>query len=370
MRCAGSWRPRPSRTPRSSRPRRTRALLPGTLAFSLALVGGLATAAPAIALEDPTRPSGRVVHGPNCVDGYLRIEITNGTRPHTVTIGYDGTAAGPATELAAGGETTLEGTEIDWGRTVDVAVAVTGSEGDEPPLTFSAYTRPTEEDCAAVTPPPTTAPPTTSSPTATAPPSSTAPTTPPSSAPAPVPPVPTGPAATTGGPSRPAPRPVPQLPVPQPPVSEVPAPAPPAAAPVRVVPVVGSVSSGQVSPGSVITVRGQGFTPGERVVVSLVRTGIALATVTADEQGRIEAVVQIPQDSVPGRATVQLLGRDSAQATGVVLQVAAAQTPQDQQRRSWPLVLAGLVLLGVATGLGVAASRCPRRAARTLPSAG
>ncbi|KQS68771.1 hypothetical protein ASG41_07625 [Modestobacter sp. Leaf380] len=337
------------------------------LAVTLAvlLLGGIVTAGPAAAIEDPTRPSGRVVYGPNCTDGFVRIAVTNGSEPLTLTMGYDGVAAGPATELAAGAQATLQGREVDWGTTVVVDVAVEGADGPEDPLTFRDYTRPTEADCAAVAPPTGTEP-TTSAPTTTPVPTTTVPTTTPAPAPTPTTPRPTRPtpsptaSPTTTAPTTTAPT---TTPTTTPPATTAPpaTPSGPTAAPTPSGPLGGTVSSGQVSPGSVVTVRGTGFTPGEEVTVSLGGVAAPLATVTADELGRVEAVVQIPQDVVLGSATVQLLGRASAASTAVDLEIAAVQTRDDGRGAPWPLMAAGLALLLLAVALAAAAARRPRR---------
>jgi hypothetical protein len=109
----------------------------------------------------------------------------------------------------------------------------------------------------------------------------------------------------------------------------------------------------------VVTIRGTGFTPGEQVSVTLVGAAAPLATVTADEQGRVEAVVQIPRDVVLGPAVVQLVGEQSAAATEVALDVAARESTPVTGSTPWPLVVAGLALLAVAAAL-VAATRRPR----------
>ncbi len=345
------------------------------VATVLATVVAAGPAAAAAAAGDPTRPSGQVVYGPNCTDGFIRVAIINGNEPHTLTMTYDGVPAGPATEVAAEERTTLEGREVDWGSTVALTVAVVGPTGVEASLDFLDYTRPTEEDCALVAPPtgpdPTSAPPTTSPPT-TSPPTSTPPTTAPTTI---IPPTTTRPVPSTTVPSpTPTTRPVPTPTTPRPsaPSSTTPA-SPPdttqppgtpggtTGAPAPSGPLNGTVSSDQVFPGSVVTVRGTGFTPGEQVVVSLGGVAVPLATVTADEQGRVEAVVQIPRDVVLGPSTVQLLGQDSAASTAVDLRVAAVETADDGRGTPWPLMVAGLALLVVAAALAAAAARRPRR---------
>ena len=365
-------------------PARRPALLPtGALTLALLVAGvllaGPATAAPtttpeptagttsspaAAAVVDPARPTARVVHGPNCSDGFVRVEVTAGNAARTVALRYDGAGTGSAVDLAAGERVTLEGTEVAPGTVVAVSVAVGGPDGDEQPVDLGTYPRPSTEDCEAVTgptgptgttaptTPPTgtdpTTPPTTSSAPTTTPrpttpaPSTTRPTTPPTSGPS------TGP--STGPSSGPTPAPTP---------GSTTGPAPTATA-TPDGPVGGSTSTGQVSPGSVLTIRGSGFAPGEQVTVSLDGSTAPLATVTADDQGRVEAVVQIPQDVLLGPAVVRLVGSDSTAATSVALEVAARDTVEHATRTPLPLLAAGLALLGAAVGLATVAARRPR----------
>lgn len=129
------------------------------------------------------------------------------------------------------------------------------------------------------------------------------------------------------------------------------------------------MSSGQVSPGSVVTIRGAGFTPGEQVVVVLGGMTAPLATVIADERGDIEAVVQIPDAAILGPATVRLLGEESQRSTQVGLDVSALETPDAVGRALWPLLVTGFVLLVIAAALAAAAVRRPRRDDWTPPGA-
>jgi hypothetical protein len=110
----------------------------------------------------------------------------------------------------------------------------------------------------------------------------------------------------------------------------------------------------------VLTIRGSGFAPGEQVTVTLDGSSAPLATVTADEEGRVEAVVQIPQDVLLGPAVVRLVGSESAAATEVGLEVAAREATDPTGRTPWPLMAAGLALLGVAVALATRAARRPR----------
>jgi hypothetical protein len=339
----------------------------GVLALAMTLAGVL-LAAPALAeptetpapsttasaVVDPARPTARLLHGPNCSDGFVRVEVTNGSAEHTVTLTYDGVGTGAPATLAVGERTVLEGAELDWGTRAEVGVAVTGVDGPEEPLDLGDWTRPTEEDCAAVTGPTgTTSPPT--APTSTGgTTTSSGPSGPPT--PRPTPTTTATPRPTTGTPST-SPRPTSEAPATPTSSGGSTSPSVAGAAPT----VGGSSSAGQVSPGSVLTIRGTGFAPGEAVTVTLAGSTAPLATVTADDQGRVEAVVQIPQDVVLGPAVVRLVGVDSSSATEVALEVAARDTPGATGRTPWPLMAAGLLLLALATTLATMAARRPRR---------
>ncbi|SCX39946.1 hypothetical protein SAMN03159343_0840 [Klenkia marina] len=336
----------------------------GVLTLAAALTGVLlavpALAAPetseppstssSAAVVDPARPTARLVHGPNCTDGYVRVEVTNGTAGRTVTLQYDGADVGRSVTLGPGEQTVLEGPEVAGGAQVDVQVAVSSTDGAGAPIPLGTSTRPAQQDCDAVGEPQPTSPAPTTPPTTTPAPSST-PAPPPASTSAPTT-APTTPPTTSRPPTTtPAPT---TAPAPSPGTTTAPPASSSAAAPPG-----GTASAGQVSPGSVVTIRGTGFAPGEQVTVTLVGTGVPLATVTADDEGRVEAVVQIPQDVVLGPAVVQLVGEESAAATQVALDVAARERPAAVAGTPWPLVAAGLALLAVAAAL-VAATRRPR----------
>ena len=367
-------------------PARRPALLPtGALTMALLVAGvllaGPAKAAPtttpeptagttsssaAAAVVDPTRPTARVVHGPNCSDGFVRVEVTAGTAARTVALRYDGASTGSAVDLAAGERVTLEGSEVAPGTVVAVSVAVGGPDGDEQPVDLGTYPRPSTEDCEAVTGPTGT-----TAPTPTTPPTSTDPTTPPTTTSAPTTtPRPTTPTPSTTRPTTPStsgPSSGPSSePSSEPTSGPTSAPTPgsttgpaPSVTATPDGPVGGSSSAGQVSPGSVLTIRGSGFSPGEQVTVSLDGSAASLATVTADDQGQVEAVVQIPQDVLLGPAVVRLVGSDSTAVTEVSLEVAARDTASTGGP-PLPMLAAGLALLGVAVGLATVAARRPR----------
>ena len=320
------------------------------------LTGLVALAGPAAAIEDPRRPTAEVTHGPSCGPSVVRVAVTNGSEPHALALVFDGADEQDSAVLAAGEQVELGSGEIDWGRTVDVTVTVTDADGTaEAAIELGTYTRPSAEDCAALTPTPT--------------PSETQPTTP-----RPVPSTPTAPAPvppTTATPSTPRPSPPTTPGRPRPSGS---APATPSQTPESTTtePVpsdddgdrptgqAGTASAASVSPGGVVTVRATGFTPGEPVTVSLVGVDAPLATVSAEVDGSVEAVVQIPRGATLGQATVQLVGEESAATAGLDLQVAARQQPLPERTTTAPALAAGVTLIGTAGFLGLMAARRPR----------
>jgi hypothetical protein len=354
--------------------------LPAVLVAAGALLAGtIGLAGPAAAIDDPRRPSAAVTHGPSCGPSVVRVAVTNGTQPHRVTLVFHGTAVQASAELAAAEQAELASEELEWGETVDVSLTITGADGTvEAPIEFGTYTRPSAEDCAAATAPPSGAgpTPTTSTPSPTSSTSAT-PTDPSSSTSAPTPepgpepepelepePVPGTPTSE----SRPAPSTPPRTSTPAPavPGTVEPTSAPPSLPTSDDRPRPGSGSS-SVSPGGVVTVRATGFTPGEAVTVSLLGTGGPLTTVIAARDGSVQAVVQIPRRAALGTATVQLVGASSSASAGLDLQVAARTQPLAEQPTSVPLLAAGIGLIGAAGVLGLLAARRSRTDRTTMP---
>uniref|UniRef100_UPI0034DFBC57 hypothetical protein n=1 Tax=Modestobacter roseus TaxID=1181884 RepID=UPI0034DFBC57 len=147
------------------------------------LVAGVALAPPAAAIDDPRQPGVEVTHGPSCGPAVVRVVVTNGTEPHRVALVFDGTTEQAAADLPPGGQTELTSSDVDWGTTVDVSVTVTDPDGAaDAPVELGTYTRPSAEDCAAISAPPSApvepvpptsqAPPPSSSPPSSSPPSS------------------------------------------------------------------------------------------------------------------------------------------------------------------------------------------------------
>lgn len=317
------------------------------------LLAGVALAAPAAALEDPRRPTATVTHGPSCGPGVVRTLVTNGSEPHRVSLVFDGAVEQDAALVGPGEQVELVSTDVAWGVTVSVSVAVTDQDGAvERPLELSTYTRPSAEDCAAVTTAPSPRPT-----TATPAPSGTArqPASPPSTAPAPSTAVPTGPAPDSSPPRS------------TPPASSPSSPAGPAdggtTGQADGGPSTGSAGSApaaSVSPGGVVTVRATGFAPGEPVAVGIAGLDEPLTTVAAAADGSVQAVVQIPRGAALGPATVQFVGGESAATAGLDLQVAARSQPTTAQTGSPAVVAAGLALVGAAGTLGLVGTRRTR----------
>ncbi|SDY42271.1 hypothetical protein SAMN05661080_03424 [Modestobacter sp. DSM 44400] len=308
------------------------------------LIAGLVLAAPAAAIEDPAAPTAAITHGPSCGPGVVRVQVTNGDEEHRVALVFGGTDEQDAAVLAPGQQAELRSTDVDWGITVDVSVTVTSADGatvDEP-LEFGTYTRPSREDCDAISGGP-------GEPTAPAggAPTTAAPATSASSRPNPA----SGEPRATG-----TPRPIP-------PIVDAGAPAAPTG-----MPSTGGVTSGgraadpSVAPGGAVTVHGTGFTPGEPVHVSVPGVDDPLTTVTAAVDGTVEAVVHIPHGTDLGPLTLQLVGQDSATIAGLDLQVAAQQAPVSAATPV-PGLAAISALLMVGGALGLSAARRPRTGA-------
>src|SRR4051812_18240184 len=122
----------------------------------------LATAAPAFAVDDPTRPDAQVTHGPSCRPGGLVVEVVAGTRPYAVRLATTRTPSGEDDAVLQPGQSVvLHSDDVDYGETIDGRLEFTALDGsgvtyvDE--LEEYSFTRPTKEDCDAIADP-TTAP--------------------------------------------------------------------------------------------------------------------------------------------------------------------------------------------------------------------
>ncbi len=160
---------------RSSAGRGSRALTVLGLTV-LALLAGPAVAGPAAAIDDPARPDARVTHGPSCRPGGVVVEVVAGTVPYEVTLATTRAPDGEdSAELAAGRTAVLRTGGVAWGETIDGWLEYRALDGsgdswvDE--LAGYTFTRPAEDDCAAITAPaaPATVPGTSAAPGPSAP---------------------------------------------------------------------------------------------------------------------------------------------------------------------------------------------------------
>jgi hypothetical protein len=307
------------------------------------LVLGVAGAVPAAAIDDPARPDARVTHGPSCHPGGVVVEVTAGTVAYAVTLATTRQPGGEdRTEVQPGATVVLRTGDVDWGETIDSRLEYAALDGSDTAyvdeLDGFSYTRPAEEDFAAIAAPPSAA---------QVPPSGAVP----ASEPAPAPDAAPAPDPSSEG--APAPEVVPGPSAPE----TVPG---PLAGDPAVGPGAASASARQVPAGGEVVLTGTGFVPGEEVTVR-VTDGAVLATLPAGPDGAVEIAVRVPGSADTGATTVELTGSTSAVTAEVRLLVAAAASPVEPL--PVPLVAAGLALLGSATGLVLVAGRRASRPA-------
>jgi hypothetical protein len=302
----------------------TRNLRPTLSAGFVAVLFGvaLATAVPAAAADDPTRPDGRVTHGPSCRPGGLVVEVVAGTSPYTVRLATTRTPSGEDSAVLAPGQTVvLHSADVAYGETIDGRLEYAAQDGtgvtfvDE--LEEYSFTRPSKEDCDAIADPTPTGSGSASSSSGSAatasgdsaPPTSAAPTEAPSSGSA---------TATEGG----------------------------------VAPTFtgGDAAPQQVMAGDTVTLQVGGFQPGELVTIQLHGSDAVLATATAGPDGTVQTDLRIPGNTDPGATTVHLTGTQSETVADVDLQVAAAEMPLATSGDAGivPLVAAALALVAAA----------------------
>jgi hypothetical protein len=302
----------------------------------LTLLG--ATAAPALAVDDPTRPDAQVTHGPSCRPGGLVVEVVAGTVPYSVRLATTRTPAGEDEALLAPGETVvLRSGDVAWGETIDGRLEFAAADGsgttyvDE--LEEYSFTRPTFEDCEAVTAP-----------------LPSAPSSPPVPSEAPPGTTDDAPAAPDAGTSAP----------------------PPAgsAAPASAAGPGGTGAGSPVSAGDTVTLQASGFRPGELVTIVLHGSADVLGTATAGPDGTVSAEIRIPHRTTSGATTLELVGDESAVVAPVGLRVAGAGSPvaDDGIGGLVPLTAAAAALVAALAGLvSVAGSqRWPARSRRPL----
>ena len=289
----------------------------------------LATAAPAAAADDPTRPDAQVTHGPSCRPGGLVVEVVAGTAPYSVRLSTTRTPSGEDEATLQPGQTVVLTTDdVDYGETIDGRLEFAAQDGtgvtfvDE--LEEYSFTRPTKEDCDAIADPSSTAPPSGSA----APTASAVPTTSGGAAPT------SSDAAATGS------------------TSAAPGGAAPAGGD-------GDAAPHEVTAGDTVTLQASGFQPGELVTFQLRGSDVVLGTATAGPDGTVQIEVRIPDGTAAGPATVDLFGTRSEIVTGVDLQVAAAESPVLDSGSSdiVRLVAAAVALVAAVGGLVSVAGR-------------
>jgi hypothetical protein len=135
-------------------PRRAHWAAPLTMLFVLA---GVALAPSAAAVDDPGRPDYTVVSGPSCHPGGVEIRVVAGTVPYSVVLATTRRPDGEDTADLQPGQTVLLHTgDVAWGETIDSRLVFTARDGSGD--TFSdelvdySFTRPAQEDCAAIAP--------------------------------------------------------------------------------------------------------------------------------------------------------------------------------------------------------------------------
>jgi hypothetical protein len=306
-------------------------LLTGLL---VALFGAaLATAAPAAAIDDPSRPDARVTHGPSCRPGGLVVEVVAGTSPYSVRLATTRTPSGEDEATLLPGETVILRTDdVAWGETIDGRLEFAAQDGtgvtfvDE--LEEYSFTRPTREDCDAIAAPSASAPTTTASPSPSATPTTSGGAAPSSSA---------GPTTTPSTGSR-------------------------TPAPGGVVPTGGAgggTAPREVTPGDTVTLQASGFIPGERVTIQLHGSEDVLATATAGPDGTVQTEVRIPDGTASGPATMDMVGADSEVVADLALQVAGAEMSivEDGAADIVPLTAAAVALVAAVGGLVSVAGR-------------
>ena len=283
----------------------------------------LATAAPAAAIDDVTRPDARVTHGPSCRPGGLVVEVVAGTAPYSVRLSTTRTPSGEDEATLQPGQTVVLTTDdVAYGETIDGRLEFAAQDGtgvtfvDE--LEEYSFTRPTKEDCDAIADPSSTAPPSGSA----APTASAVPTTSGGAAPT------SSDAAATGS------------------TSAAPGGAAPAGGD-------GDAAPHEVTAGDTVTLQASGFQPGELVTFQLRGSDVVLGTATAGPDGTVQTEVRIPDGTAAGPATVDLFGTESELVADVALQVAAAESPLLDSGSSdiVPLVAAAVALVAAVGGL-------------------
>ena len=314
-----------------------RAAASGGLVTGFVLVLLALNAAPAAAVEDPSRPDGRVTHGPSCRPGGLVVEVVAGTSPFFVRLATTRQPAGEdEATLQPGATVTLRTHDVAWGETIDGRLEYEARDGsgdvfvDE--LDTYSFTRPTQEDCEAV------AAPSDATESLAAPPSAGV-ASPPATEQDPSP-------APAGQPSAGAGEPGPSVSA-----DRTSASAPP-----------------PLAAGGSVTLIGAGFLPGEPVTIQLHGSDTVLGSGTAGDDGTVQIAVRIPSGIDAGSATVDMFGHRSESVADVELQIAALGSATGDSGMSdlIPLVTAAAALVAAAAGVVSVAGR-QRALGRGLP---
>lgn len=114
-------------------------------------------------------------------------------------------------------------------------------------------------------------------------------------------------------------------------------------------------STGTVKPGGTLTISGGGFKPGSTVTIRI--DGVVIATVTADESGRISVTVKVPPGTKPGAHTLTATGITPSGTPNVLgLSLAITGVGADVGGIPIGLIALGLILVG-GGALAVAARK-------------
>ena len=303
-------------------------------------------ASPAAAVEDPTRPDGRVTHGPSCKPGGLVVEVVAGTSSYLVRLATTRQPAGEDEATLEPGDTvTLRTGDVAWGETIDGRLEYTAL--DDSGVTFVdeletySFTRPTQEDCDAVTDPSRV-----EAPPAAPPSAGVSSSTPPSSEQVPAPSAAGSPPAPSAGAGAGAGEPSPSVAADRTTAS----------------------ATRPVSAGGTVTLVGAGFLPGERVTIALHGTDTVLGSGTAGPDGTVQIEARIPDRTATGPATVDMFGHRSELVADVELQIAGLTSAVGDDGLSdlIPLVSAAAALVATVGGLVSVAGR-QRALDRRLP---
>jgi hypothetical protein len=252
----------------------------------------------------------------------VAVQVTGGAVPYDVVLATTRQPGGEDRARVDPGQTVrLVTGDVAWGERIDSRVLLTALDGsgatsvDE--LEGYEFTRPAEEDCAAIAPP-----------TAEA-------TVPPAAGPS---------GAGTDD---------------LPPGGLLPTPDLPARPAVSVA--ASSDRSPGVAAGEMVTVTASGFAAGEDVVLRLA-DGTTLGSSVADIEGLVVTEITIPSGAEAGVTSLVVVGAVTDTSVAVELQIAASTSATDRGGDAvWPLVVAGAAVVAAAGGLALSALR--RRAA-------